>query len=196
MRFLLAILLTLTALTTQAAMRGDPFLPHNDRRFDNIEAMTGDVTLSCSSFSQSSKIACTSTAGAASAGVAGLGFEHLAMAIWDTSVSSGGVVGTHSLGVALPAKALITQSWTYSITQPATASSGTVAFQCEDANNILTASDVSGYTAGTVTTGASTGSAATMVAGISASCNISAVVATGAMSAGKLAVFVRYVVTP
>lgn len=154
---------------------------------------SGDITISNTGVTAIGATKVTEAMLAAHA--TGLNAMRVAHAVWDTAVSSGGVVGAHSLGVALPAKALIKQVWTYAITQPATAASGTVALSCEDANNLLTAADITGYTAGTIHAGNETGTAATMVAAIAAQCNITATIAVGNMSAGKVDVFVEYVVT-
>lgn len=105
----------------------------------------------------------------------------------------GGTVGTRGLGVFLPANALIVQSFFYTTTQFAGAT-GTVALFCEDNNNIKTATDLTGITAGTITAGQSTGSAASMVAAIAARCEISATVATATQTAGKLVGFVEYMI--
>jgi hypothetical protein len=123
----------------------------------------------------------------------GLYVERIAFFTYDVAVDLG-TVTTHGLGVTLPAKAVITQSWYKIITQFSDSGSGTVALSCEDANNILTAGDITGISANTITTGASTGSAATMVRGIGAACEITATVATAAQDAGKLIGWVRYVV--
>lgn len=118
----------------------------------------------------------------------------VAKAIYDTEVD-GGTAGAKGLGVFLPAKAIIKQSWFYTDTQFVDAGSGTVALSCEDANNIYSAADVTGIAVGTTTSGVSTGTAATMVKGIAAACEITATVATATQSAGKMTIFVEYVVS-
>lgn len=105
-----------------------------------------------------------------------------------------GAIGAHLTGVSLPAKAVILQSWYKIITQFSDAGAGTVALHCEDANNILTAGDITGIAANTITTGASTGSAATMVRAIGSACEITATVAGIAQDTGKLIGYVEYVV--
>lgn len=128
------------------------------------------------------------------AGTTGLGVRHVARAVYDFAVN-GGAISTISLGVALPAKALITKSFIYVDTQFVDAGAGTHAYQCEDANNIKTATDLTGSAAGAFIDGASTGSAATMVGSIASSCNISIVIAGAALTAGKQTVYVEYVVS-
>ncbi len=122
-----------------------------------------------------------------------LNVPRVATFIYDVAVN-GGTATTHALGVILPAKAVIIQSWYKIITQFSDSGSGTVALSCEDANNILTAGDITGISANTITTGASTGSAATMVRAIGAACEITATVATATQDAGKLIGWVEYVI--
>lgn len=105
----------------------------------------------------------------------------------------GGSIGLHGLGKALPAKAIITRSWYQVGTQFADAGSGTVGFYCEDAGNILAAADITAQTAGSLHDGVSTGTLASMVPGIGANCELTAVVAGAAQTAGKLVIFVSYV---
>lgn len=106
----------------------------------------------------------------------------------------GGAIGLHGLGISLPAKAIIKKSWYQIGTQFVDAGTGTVGLYCEDVGNIKAASDITGVSAGTITDGVSTGSAATMVSGIGANCEVLAVVAGAAQTSGKLVVFVEYVV--
>jgi hypothetical protein len=72
--------------------------------------------------------------------------------------------------------------------------SGTVALSCEDANNIKTATDITGSSANAFVEGASTGAASAFVRGIGAACEITATVATATQDAGKLVGWVEYVV--
>ncbi len=106
----------------------------------------------------------------------------------------GGSVTAHGLGQALPAGAIITQAWTYIVTQFSDSGSGTVAISCEDANNILTAQDPTGSAAGVLTAAAATGTAAAMVKSIAANCEVTATVGGVAQDAGRMLIFIRYVV--
>ncbi len=109
--------------------------------------------------------------------------------------ASGCSVGAHSLGVSLPAKALITRSYIYVVTQLSDTGTCTVAISCEDANNIKTATDITGTAAGGLIEGQSTGAASTFVGSIAATCAITATVADGGSCvpvAGKAIVFVEY----
>jgi hypothetical protein len=123
----------------------------------------------------------------------GIFLKGVARFVYDTA-TDGGSTGAHALGVYLPARAVITQSYYKIITQFTDSGSGTVALSCEDANNILTAGDITGISANTITTGASTGSAASMVRAIGARCEITATVATATQDAGKLIGWVEYVI--
>jgi hypothetical protein len=109
--------------------------------------------------------------------------------------ASGCSVGAHSLGVSLPANALITRSYIYVVTQLSDTGTCTVAISCEDANNIKTATDITGTAAGGFIEGASTGAASAFVGGIAATCAITATIADGGSCvpvAGKAIVFVEY----
>jgi hypothetical protein len=117
----------------------------------------------------------------------------VAKVVYDVA-ADGGTIGARGLGVFLPAKALIKQAWFYVDTQFVDAGTGTVALSCEDANNIYTATDITGQAVGTVTSGAATGVAANMVKAIAAQCEITATVAGAAQTAGKLTLWVEYVV--
>jgi hypothetical protein len=102
--------------------------------------------------------------------------------------------GVHGLGVYLPASALILRSYIYVETQMVDNGSGTVAYHCEDANNVKTATDMTGSAAGAFIEGASTGAVSAAVASIANRCEIKATVAGADLSAGKHHVFVDYVV--
>jgi hypothetical protein len=98
------------------------------------------------------------------------------------------------LSVQLPAKAVIVRSYFKIITQFVDSGSGTVALSCEDANNIKTATDITGSSANAFVEGESTGAASAFVRGISAACNITASVGGVTQDAGKLVGWVHYVI--
>ncbi len=186
MKKLLFSIVLFASFNVFGAIVGVPFIPQQDARFDAIEqdmaAAQSDITT----------IQALPAAHAYTTD--GISNVRIARATYDVAVNLG-TIAPHLLGVSLPAKAIIKQSWFYIDTQFVDAGSGTVAISCEDANNVLTASDITGITAGTITTGASTGSAATMVGGIAAACELTATVATAAQTSGKLTVFVEYVIS-
>jgi hypothetical protein len=102
----------------------------------------------------------------------------------------------HGLGVYLPARAVITRSYFKIITQFADSGTTTLALHCEDANNIKTATDITGSSADAFVEGQSTGAASAFVRGISAPCEITATPAGAAnnlLQAGKLVGWVTYV---
>lgn len=113
---------------------------------------------------------------------------------YDVTGGDSGGVGAHGLGVSLPQSAVITRSWVYTNTQFVDSGSGTLALSCEDANNILTAQDVTGSASNTISEGGSTGTAATFVKNIGAACEITATVGGVAATAGKLTAFIEYIV--
>lgn len=193
MRFFSA-LIVVTFLSTMAlaTLKGTPFQPEVDARFNTIESMAGDVTLSDG----------TSAIGAGKVTEAmqyattadGLHSQRVARATLNCA-SSGCSVGAHTLGVTLPAKALITRSYIYVVTQMADTGTCTVAFHCEDSGNIKTATDLTGSAAGAFIEGASTGAVSTAVSGIASACVITATVADGGScvpTAGKIIAFVEY----
>lgn len=119
---------------------------------------------------------------------------HTARFTWDFS-EHGGAVGVASLGITLPAKALIRQNFFHSATTPVSAGAGTVAFSCEDANNLFSAAAITGWTAGTFQAGvASDGAVGNMIDDIAAECEIVATIASAAYTAGKVNGFIDYCV--
>lgn len=144
--------------------------------------------------------------------------KQLVIAEWSpsgnsTQGSSSLESGTHSLGVALPANALITSS--YMVIRTAFTKAGNngnaakVAFQCEDANNISPAISVSAvgnsngnFPVGTVvglqqypTSSLSVSSSTVgMLGGIAASCPVQAVVSGDDLTAGRVLLYIEYTV--
>ncbi len=123
----------------------------------------------------------------------GLLAKRVARATLDCGASSC-VVGAVTLGVSLPAKSIITQMYVFTVTQFVDAGAGTVAISCEDAGNLIAATDLTGITAGTITTGLAVGTAAFMVSDIAAACELTATVAVAEQTAGVMNMFVEYVV--
>jgi hypothetical protein len=97
-------------------------------------------------------------------------------------------------GVNLPINAVIIRSYIRVTTQFVDGGAGTIALSCEDANNIKTATDISGSADGAFIEGASTGTAATFVAALAATCDITLTSSGAEPSAGALTVWVHYVV--
>jgi hypothetical protein len=111
---------------------------------------------------------------------------------------NGGTIGDHSLGKSLPKNAVIVWNYLY-IDTAFTGTNATLAFYCEDANNLKTATDFSTFSAGTFQGGAVTGASAgafvgASAANISSPCVVQAKVATAAESTGKATMWIHYIV--
>lgn len=109
--------------------------------------------------------------------------------------SGGCTVTAHATGFLLPANATIIRSYIYVKEQLYDAGSGTIAVSCEDANNIKTATDLTGTSSGGYIEGASTGAASAFVGSIAATCDITYTIGTVAPNAGFFDVYVTYVTT-
>ena len=123
--------------------------------------------------------------------------KRIVRATYDVAVDLG-TIAAHGLGVSLPANAIIVRSWFYTVTQFVDAGAGTVALSCETANNIFSAADITGNADGVKVDGIQQAFATfdgTGAAGVlGAACELTATVATAAQTAGKLNLFVEYVV--
>lgn len=184
-KLFLVLILAMTSITAYADIEGAPFMPESDKRFNAIE--------------QGNHYKINSyPVGAAD----GHWARQLAMATYDfsslggssTANPNGAGAGIYDLKIALPANAIITQTWLYSLTKPTTSASGTLAFYCQNASDILAATAAASYaTAGASIDGSSTGAAAAFKY-LTAACDIKAKIATGALTAGKVTAYVEYVV--
>jgi len=129
-------------------------------------------------------------------GVDGSMQKRIARATYDVAVDGGGIAA-HALGVKLPANALMTRSW-FNVTTQFTdlgGATGTVALSCEDADNIYAAADITGNAADANVDGVQDDTTANFTGSIAAECELTATVAAGAQTAGKLILFVEYLVT-
>lgn len=122
----------------------------------------------------------------------GLSAAPQARVTYDTAVDGGGI-GARGLGVTLPANAIVKNSLYQVITQFADSGSGTVALSCGSAT-ILSAGDITSASSGTVVEGTIDTTAEAADVGSSA-CELTATVATATQTAGKLVLFVDYVVS-
>lgn len=123
----------------------------------------------------------------------GLNAKRILRSTYDVAVD-GGTVAAHALSESLPANAIVSQVWFQIITQFVDAGSGTVALSCAGANDLFSAADITGDAAGVITAGVPVGTAATMF-DVGSTCVVTATVATAAQSAGKMVIFIEYVVT-
>lgn len=172
----LFVLVSLSALPALADIQGAPFTPEADRRFDAIEQGNH---YKYNSYPQ----------GSADGHWAG----QVAQASYNFSTLTG-QTGTYNLGVSLPNNAIITQSWIYSTIKPTTSAGGTLAFKCQNTSDILAATAAASFaSAGASIDGVSTGAAANFKY-MTAKCNLQAVIATGALTAGNVTAYVEYVV--
>lgn len=121
----------------------------------------------------------------------GLNIDRLAIFDYDFAVD-GGTSGSHTTSVELPANAVIEKCWFRVETQLVDAGAGTLAVQCEDADNILTAADQTGVAAGSFLASNITGAAAAMVDDIAAACDITWVIGGADLTAGKVRGYCRY----
>lgn len=112
-------------------------------------------------------------------------------ATFDTAVD-GTAVGAYGLGVYIPANAVITEAFFHTTTQFTDSGSGTVAYHCEDADNLYAAADVTGISAGTLTSGIDSASLANAVQNIAAECEITATIATVSQMTGAAVLFGEY----
>lgn len=186
MRYILGLLVMLMASVSMAGLFGSPYMPEADKRFSDIEAGVLALQGADTALQAVDTLLTTQT-------VDGLRASRVARVTYDVAVD-GGTVAARGLGVTLPAKSLITKAWFYTQVQFVDAGSGTVALHCEDANNIFTATDITGNAVAAVVMGAADGAVANMVKAIANACEITATVAGAAQTAGKLVLFVEYVV--
>lgn len=175
--FILALFMALTVVVSghaQAAILGHPYLPEVDRRFDALEQ--GNLIKQ----------------GIYPAGSADGHYVKQIVKVTYDFAKQGGAIGTTNLGIGLPANAIILHTWVYSITQPTTSAAGTLALKCQNAGDILAATAAASFAAaGASIEGAATG---TTYKYTTAACSLQAVIATGALTAGKVAAFVEYAV--
>ena len=123
------------------------------------------------------------------------GWFRQARVVFDTSVGTNASAGAHGLGVYLPAKATVTRGWLYVVTR-LQGGGGTFALHCEDANNLITAADLSGHASGSVIPMIPQEGQNNIVRGttIAARCEVTATVGSGGISAGKAVGVIEYFV--
>lgn len=105
----LTLLLALAPLSGFAAIKGAPFIPEEDIRFDALENQVN-----------------------AAAGISRL----YAKAVYDVAVQ-GGSSTAHSLGVVLPAGAVLTGLYVYINTAFTQTGAGSVSLQCAGTNDLM-----------------------------------------------------------
>lgn len=177
------LLPALLSLNVHASLA--PFGTEEEARFQALEAGSGLVA---GSIAESKLAAPTGAA---------LYVPRLARAVWNPSgVTADRAVGAHTLGVTVPANAVIRQVWFFTKTSlVSTGNNGTIAFSCNAANDLFSAADIdaSSGVAGQIGAGVEVGTAATMLK-VTTACNLTATVAVNAFTAGKIDLFVEYVI--
>lgn len=160
----------LFATGAQAAIIGAPFLPEVDTRFNNIEQ---------------------SLYSAPESGNSGISVSHHVKGIFNIS-ASGTYTATNTL--LLPQNAIIQQAFWYSSASGTPPSGTTLAFQCDAANDVYTATDISTIQTNAITAGVETGTAATMhLVTTSGGCTPKAVLGVHNVTAGVVNLFLDYV---
>lgn len=185
MKSLILFLLVMTSFSASAGFEGMQD-GTSLKIFNRINCSTG---MTCTKVGDKFTLAAPESAAADQD--EGLNFGRLAIFDYDFAVD-GGAIGTIATGVSLPIKAVIEKCFFRVETQLVDAGAGTLAVQCEDANNILSAADQTGVASGAFLASAVTGTAANMVDDIAAACDISFVIGGAALSAGKIRGYCRY----
>jgi hypothetical protein len=172
-----ALAASLFSLHARADIEGAPFIPEVDRRFNAIE--------------QGNHYKYNSyPAGSAD----GHYTRQMAQATYDFAKVGGLSTLSYDLGVSLPANAIITYAGIYSITKPTTAASGTLGFGCQNPGNILPQLAAASFgAAGVSVAGTQTGAVANWSV-VTAKCDITATIGVGALTAGKVTLYINYVV--
>jgi len=183
------LILTLSLFATMAFATPAPFQPwETDLISKNIIDVPAEALLIGNSVGKISSLAASAD---------GSMQKRIARATYDVAVD-GGAAAAYGLGITIPANAIMVRSWFYTVTQFVDAGSGTVALSCETANNIFSAADITGNADGVLVDGVQQAFATfdgTGAAGILGSaCELTATVATAAQTAGKLILFVEYLI--
>jgi len=120
-----------------------------------------------------------------------IGPKRVAKVIYDVALH-GGASSAHALGVDLPDNSIITRSYMYINTAfEGSASTPTLAIGCQAAANLRAAGQLTGYSATSLIDGVSTG-ASTVFQKITEPCTITATGAILPFTAGKLTLWVEY----
>lgn len=166
MRLLIFLFVFLYSTTALAELKGTPFKPANDQRFDALEAVERD----------------------------GVGrAKHVARITFDAAVTGG---FGRSTGLFLPAGTIITDSYGQVVTAfTNSATGGTLSLQCEDSDNLLVATDMTLFLAGRILQGEQAGSVPNITNAIAARCELQFAQTGMIWSAGKLIHFIEYVVS-
>jgi hypothetical protein len=171
MKFLMSFLVAMCL--SSFAFAGTPYSPEVNKRFKTLEALPSNVSY-------------TST---------GISNLRVVRASFDSATMGTSSATAYSLGVTLPANALIWDGVLYvdSTFTPASGA-GSVAIECEDSKNILADQTVNTWATGQKKALTPVGTAASAVSSIGAACAVSARV-SAANVVGKFTVWIMYFVT-
>jgi hypothetical protein len=169
MKQLFAVICLLTvANMAYASLKGAPYQPEVDQRFDALE------NVNSSNAERSVKVT------------------------YDVVANGTSSVTPIGLGQYLPAKAVVTKVLTYIDTQFVDDGTGSVQLQCEDSANLMASTDITGYAVGAVHLGVPNPATPTVTDSIAAQCEIKAVEAAcyncRLPSAGKIEAFINYII--
>lgn len=173
---LVFLVLSLFSCFSYADIEGAPFLPEIDARFNALEQGNHLLTNSFPS-------------GAAD----GHYVKQSVQATYDFAKYTGGT-GTYDLGVSLPKNAIFVRSYVWSLTKPTTSASGTLEFKCQNSHDIMNPTAAASFASAGAAVDAIQSGAASNFSTVTASCDIKAVIATGALTAGKVTVYLDYVI--
>jgi hypothetical protein len=117
-------------------------------------------------------------------------------ATYDFAVDGGATSTiTPSAGVVIPANAIVTEAWIDVIASVTSAGAGTVAVQLVNAGDILGTTAKTSLSAGTVLVGVPNGNDTTAPAPlkIASDATLQVVIATAALTAGKINIYIEYI---
>lgn len=117
--------------------------------------------------------------------------HNTAVGVYDFS-ATGGAQGDHEVGITLPDNAIVTDVLFDVVTAPTSGGSATVAFKVQSAGDLKAATAIASWTG--LLDGVPVSSAATAIK-LTAQRKVYATIATADLTAGKIKVFVEYVVS-
>lgn len=182
MKLFTAILLLSMFAFGAASKKHQPFIPEVDQRF-----YEGEVRLDALEVLPN----VAETTAYVGDGIMPL---RIAKGRLNCALSSDCSIGSHSMGVSLPANAVIAKSFMHINSRFVDSGPGSVEITCEDTGNILASGDITGSLKDTVLSGVSSGDVSVMKSAIAASCVVTAAVGGVQPSSGDLSLFLEYVV--
>lgn len=198
MKNILLVALLLLSTNANAALKGAPFIPEMDDRFSDVEVAqeADEAALDILNADE--------TAAAEGVGIA----RKYAKAVYDVAVDGGSSI-PHSLGVVLPAGAIVTKTYVYINTAFTDGGTGSVRLDCIGAGDLMAYLDMTSFSANNLLVGQTVGATAasnsmillsatanTSFNSVTSACTITAQVRSDlgfvAQSAGKFTAIVEY----